>query len=66
MSNDREVRKSPVFPAATRWYAKPHPRLYESELTAMIRRMLENPEVREDQEWAWRRWRSGDNAIRKD
>jgi len=66
MSSDKPVKKSPVFPASTRWAAKPDPRLYESEITALVRTMLEDPQIREDQEWAWRRWRSGDNAVRQD
>jgi hypothetical protein len=66
MSKDKPIKTSPVFPAGTRWEAKPNPRLYESEVTALVRKMLEDPEIREDQDWAWRRWRSGDNAIRQD
>jgi hypothetical protein len=66
MDSDKPVKKSPIFPAGTRWDAKADQRLYESEVTALVRKLLENPEIREDQEWAWRRWRSGDNAIRKD
>ena len=60
------IKKSPVFASSKRWEAKPDAKLYESELTAMVRKMLEDPEIRDDQEWAWRRWRSGDNAIRRD
>ena len=60
-----EIKQSPRFPAGTRWDAKPDPRLYESEVTALIRKMLEDPSIREDQEWAWQRWRSGDNAIKR-
>ncbi len=66
MESNKPVKKSPVFPASTRWEAKPDERLYESEITALVRKMLEDPAIREDQEWAWRRWRSGDNAIRQD
>jgi hypothetical protein len=65
MKSDK-VKRSPVFPAETRWEARPDPRLYESEVTAMIRKMREDPSIREDQEWAWQRWRSGDNAIKRD
>lgn len=64
--NTKHARKSPVFPAGKRWDAKPDAKLYESELTAMVRNMLEDPEIREDQQWAWWRWRSGDNAIKQD
>jgi hypothetical protein len=64
--NEEPVKKSPVYPAGTRWEAQPDPHLYESEVTAMIRKMLQDPQIREDQAWAWRRWRSGDNAIKQD
>lgn len=61
-----KIKKSPVFPAGQRWDAKPDPRLYESEVTAMIRKMVADEQIKEDQEWAWHRWRSGDNAIKRD
>lgn len=64
--SEKPIKKSPVFSADTRWEAKPDPVLYESEITAMIRKMREDPQIREDQEWAWRRWRSGDNAVKND
>lgn len=63
---NKPVKKSPVFAAGTQWEAKPDPKLYESELTAMIRTMRQDTTIAEDQEWAWRRWRSGDNAIKQD
>jgi len=66
MSTDRAVKKSPVFAPGTRWDAEQDPRFYESEITALVRKMLQDPEIREDQDWAWRRWRSGDNAIKQD
>lgn len=61
-----EVKKSPVYTAETRWDATPDRELYESEITAMVRSMLKDPKLKEDQEWAWKRWRSGDNAIKRD
>jgi len=66
MTNEKPVKKSPIFPAGQRWEAKPDPHFYESDATALIRTMLDNPEVREDQDWAWQRWRSGNNAIKQD
>lgn len=63
---NKPIKKSPVFPAGKQWEAKPDQKLYESEVTAMIRSMREEPSIAEDQEWAWRRWRSGDNAIKQD
>ena len=65
MKSDK-VKPSPVFPAGKRFEAKPDPKLYESDVTALVRKMLEDPSIKEDQEWAWQRWRSGDNAIRSD
>ena len=64
--NDKHARKSPVFAAGKRWEAKPDTKFYESEVTALVRKMLEDPQIREDQRWAWQRWRSGDNAIKQD
>ena len=61
-----KIKKSPIFPAGTRWDAKPDSGLYESEVTALVRKMLEDEQIKEDQEWAWHRWRSGDNAIKRD
>ena len=68
MKSDKsdKIRVSPVLPPGKRWDVKPDPNLYESEITALVREMLEDPSIREDQEWAWLRWRSGDNAIRSD
>lgn len=63
---NKPVKKSPVFPASKQWEAKPDEKLYESEVTAMVRSMRADPSINEDQEWAWRRWRSGDNAIKQD
>jgi len=65
MKSDK-VKPSPVLPPGKRFDAKPDAKLYESEVTALVRKMLEDPSIKEDQEWAWQRWRSGDNAIRSD
>jgi hypothetical protein len=64
--NDKPIKLSPVFPAAKRWEFKRDPKLYESDITALVRKMLEDPEILEDQAWAWQRWRSGDNKVRQD
>lgn len=63
---NKPIKKSPVFPAGKQWEANPDQKLYESEVTAMVRSMRSDPSISEDQEWAWRRWRSGDNAIKQD
>jgi hypothetical protein len=65
MKNSPKVPKSPLFPAGTLWSTEKRPGLYESELTAMIRHMLEDEAIREDQRFAWQRWRSGDGTDGK-
>ena len=49
---NKPVKKSPVFPAGKQWEAKPDAKLYESEVTAMVRSMRSDPSINEDQEWA--------------
>lgn len=66
MSPKNEKPRSPVYPADAEWEATPDPTGYESEVTAMVRNMLEKPDLKADQEWAWKRWRSGDNAVERD
>lgn len=50
--------KSPVFPAGHQWPFEKRKDAYESEVTALVRSMLENDAVREDQRAAWERWRN--------
>ena len=50
--------KSPVFPASHRWEFQKRKGYYESDVTALVRSMLENDEIREDQRAAWERWRN--------
>ena len=50
--------KSPVFPADHKWQLKKRSDGYESDVTALVRSMLENDELREDQRAAWERWRN--------
>ena len=50
--------KSPVFPAGHNWSVEKRRDGYESEVTALVRSMLQNDEVREDQRAAWDRWRN--------
>lgn len=60
-----KVSKSPVFPMGHRWQFEKRKGVYESEVTALVRRMLEDEAVREDQRAAWERWRNDDSALRK-
>jgi hypothetical protein len=50
--------KSPVFPADHKWAWQKRKGAYESDVTALVRAMLENDEIREDQRAAWERWRN--------
>jgi hypothetical protein len=50
--------KSPVFPLGHKWSFSKRRDGYESDVTALVRSMLENEEIREDQRTAWERWRN--------
>jgi hypothetical protein len=50
--------KSPVFPAGHKWQIEKRKNAYESDVTALVRRMLEDDSIREDQRAAWERWRN--------
>jgi hypothetical protein len=50
--------KSPVFPAGFKWPFQKRKEGYESDLSAMVRAMLEDETIREDQRLAWERWRN--------
>ena len=60
-----KVRKSPVFPAGHKWQFEKRPGVYESDVTALVRRMLEDEAIREDQRAAWERWRNDDSGLKK-
>ena len=50
--------KSPEFPAGHRWPFEKRKNAYESDVTALVRAMLEDDSIREDQRAAWERWRN--------
>ena len=52
------VTKSPVYPAGTKWPVEKRKDGYESDVTALVRSMLQDEEIREDQRVAWERWRN--------
>jgi hypothetical protein len=56
------VTKSPVFPVGHKWSFTRRKGGYESDVTALVRSMLENEEIREDQRVAWERWRNEPGA----
>ena len=51
------VLKSPVFPAGHRWPFTRRRNAYESDVTALVRAMLEDERIKEDQRFAFERWR---------
>jgi hypothetical protein len=57
--------KSPVFPAGHKWRAEKRKDGYESDVTALVRGMLEDEAVREDQRTAWERWRNDNTGLKK-
>lgn len=57
--------KSPVFPAGHKWHYEKRKDGYESDVTALVRRMLEDESIREDQRLAWERWRNDYSGVRK-
>lgn len=63
--SDNKVPQSPVFPAGKTWDAKKRPGIYESDTTALIRRLLQEDSIREDQRAAWERWRNDPAGLRR-
>jgi len=51
------ILKSPTFPLGHKWKLEKR-KGYESDVTALVRAMLEDETVREDQRAAWERWRN--------
>lgn len=56
---------SPVFPAGHKWRFEKRKDGYESDVTALVRGMLEDEAVREDQRTAWERWRNDNTGLKK-
>jgi hypothetical protein len=50
--------QSPTFPADHKWQPEKRKGAYESDVTALVRAMLEDDSIREDQKAAWERWRN--------
>lgn len=54
---------SPVLPTGHKWTFEKRKGIYESDITAMVRRMLEDEALREDQKRAWERWRNDPSKL---
>ena len=61
----REILKSPILPLGRKWEVRKRTDGYESDVAALVRVMLEDETIREDQRWAWERWRNDESALRK-
>ncbi|MBI2294611.1 MAG: hypothetical protein HYU76_00860 [Betaproteobacteria bacterium] len=61
----REILKSPVFPPGHKWEFRKRGDGYESDVTALVRRMVEDEAIRDDQRWAWERWRNDETKLKK-
>ena len=59
-----KVTKSPVFPANYKWQVEKRKVGYESDITALVRCMLEDESIREDQRAAWERWRNDETKLK--
>lgn len=55
--------KSPVLPPDRKWTFEKRKGIYESDVTALVRRMLEDEALREDQKRAWERWRNDPSKL---
>ncbi|MCC7486790.1 MAG: hypothetical protein IT529_17595 [Burkholderiales bacterium] len=62
--NLKKVPKSPVVPADRKWRVDRRADGYESDVTAFVRSLVADEAIREDQRWAWERWRN-ESARRK-
>lgn len=56
---------SPVFPQGKTWDYKKREGIYESDVTALVRRLLEDESIREDQRNAWERWRNDPSGLKR-
>lgn len=62
--NSSKFSKSPVLPPDHKWSFTKRKGIYESDVTALVRRMLEDDAIREDQRAAWERWRNDASALK--
>lgn len=63
--SDHQVPQSPVFPQDKPWEFRKRKGIYESDVTALVRRLLEDESIREDQRAAWERWRNDPSGLQR-
>lgn len=56
--------KSPVLPANHPWAFEKRKGVYESDVTALVRCMLEDEAIQQDQRTAWERWRNDPTSLK--
>jgi len=56
--------KSPVLPQGHKWQFTKKKGIYESEVTALVRAMLQDESIKEDQRIAWERWRNDPTSLK--
>ncbi len=61
----KDLLKSPEFSPGHRWNFAKRKKGYESDVTALVRTMLEDESIRADQRFAWERWRAEDRVTKK-
>ena len=62
--SDNKIDKSPVLPAGHKWTFEKRQGVYESDVTALVRRMLEDEAIQKDQRAAWERWRNDPTSLK--
>ena len=61
----KDVLKSPIFAQGHNWGFAKRAKYYESDVTALVRKMLENESIAQDQRFAWERWRAEDRLTKR-
>lgn len=61
----KQAPKSPVFPQDKQWQVAKREDVYESDATAFVRSLRQDEAIREDQRWAWERWRNDETKLKK-
>ncbi len=59
-----KFNKSPVLPVDHKWTFEKRKGGYESDITAMVRRMLQDEAIAKDQREAWERWRNDPTSLK--
>ena len=62
--SENKVGKSPVLPAGHKWTFEKRQGVYESDVTALVRRMLEDEAIQKDPRAAWERWRNDPTSLK--